>query len=46
MAIDPVCKMSVDEKSPIKAEYKGKVYYFCSNNCQAEFKINSGKFIK
>jgi YHS domain-containing protein len=30
MAIDPVCKMVVDEKTAkLKSEYKGKTYYFC-----------------
>jgi len=46
MASDPVCKMTVNENTPIKAEYKGSIYYFCSANCQAEFKINSKKFVK
>ena len=46
MVKDPVCKMEVSEESPIKAEYKGSNYYFCSSNCQAEFKINPKKFVK
>jgi YHS domain-containing protein len=30
MAIDPVCKMEVDEKSAAAtSEYKGTTYYFC-----------------
>jgi len=45
MVSDPVCKMEVSEDSP-KAEYKGNIYYFCSSNCQAEFKINPKKFVK
>lgn len=43
--IDPVCKMQVQEGN-IKAEYKGQVYYFCSANCQAKFKIEPKKYIK
>lgn len=46
MTVDPVCKMQVDESTPIKAEYKGITYHFCSSNCQAEFKINPKKFVK
>ena len=31
MAVDPVCKMDVDEeKAPATAEYNGKTYYFCA----------------
>jgi len=30
MAIDPVCKMEVEEsKAAATSEYKGKKYYFC-----------------
>lgn len=46
MAVDTVCKMQVSEDSPIKAEYKGVNYYFCSSNCQAEYMINPNKFVK
>ncbi|NOY98425.1 MAG: YHS domain-containing protein [Chloroflexi bacterium] len=38
MAIDPVCKMEVDEKSvTTTSEYKGQTYYFCCPNCKASF---------
>ena len=31
MAIDPVCKMEVEEsKAAATSEYKGKKYYFCA----------------
>ena len=34
MAIDPVCKMTVDEKTAkFKSEYKGNKYYFCAPGC-------------
>lgn len=46
MVKDLVCGMEVSEDSLINAEYKGKTYYFCSSNCQAEFKINPKKFVK
>lgn len=35
MAIDPVCKMEVDEKSAAAtSEYQGKTYYFCAPGCK------------
>ena len=38
MAIDPVCKMEVEEsKAPATSEYKGKKYYFCSVGCKKTF---------
>ena len=36
---DPVCGMDVsDIKKAPSEEYKGKVYYFCSENCKKTFK--------
>lgn len=38
MAIDPVCGMSVDQKSaPAHATHGGQVYYFCARGCRDEF---------
>jgi len=37
MAIDPICKMEVDEKEAIKVEKDGKVYFFCSPYCRDKF---------
>jgi YHS domain-containing protein len=45
MAIDPICKMKVDEKkSKFKSEYQGKTYYFCSAQCKKEFEENPKKY--
>jgi YHS domain-containing protein len=45
MAIDPVCKMKVDEKkTTFKSEYKGKTHYFCSAQCKNEFENNPKKY--
>ncbi len=45
MAIDPVCKMKVDEKTAkFKSEYQGKTYYFCAPGCKREFDRNPKKF--
>ena len=46
MAIDPICKMEVDEKTAkFKSDYKGKTYYFCAPGCKKEFGDNPEKYI-
>ena len=46
MAIDPICKMTVDEKTAkLKSEYKGKMYYFCAPGCKKAFEDNPGKYL-
>ncbi len=46
MAIDPVCRMEVDENSaPAKSEYKGKTYYFCAPACKRRFEADPEKFL-
>ncbi len=43
---DPVCGMKLDPaKAKFSTEYMGKKYYFCSADCQAEFKKNPGKYV-
>ena len=37
MAIDPICGMTVDESSPLRAERDGQTYYFCSEHCRKKF---------
>jgi len=46
MAIDPVCRIEVDEKSAIKTEYKGKTYYFCAPGCKFLFEKDPEKYLK
>jgi Cu+-exporting ATPase len=47
MARDPVCGMTVDEKSAkFKSEYMGKTYYFCSSSCKSSFDKNPKKYAK
>ncbi len=47
MAKDPVCGMTVDEKTTKwVSEYQGKKYYFCNNSCKASFDKNPKKFVK
>jgi YHS domain-containing protein len=46
MAIDPVCKMTVDEKKAVAtSEYKGKKYYFCAVGCKKTFDANPEKHL-
>jgi len=46
MAIDPICKMQVDENTAThKTEYKGKTYYFCAPGCKASFEENPEKYV-
>ena len=46
MAIDPVCKMKVDESKPAAtSEYKGKKYYFCAVGCKKSFDKNPEKYL-
>jgi putative ABC transport system ATP-binding protein len=38
MVEDPVCKMAIEwEKAAAQLEFKGVMYYFCSQGCRAEF---------
>ncbi|HUI39562.1 MAG TPA: YHS domain-containing protein [Methanothrix sp.] len=47
MAIDPVCKMTVDEKTAkLKSEYKGTTYYFCAPGCKKAFEENPAKYLR
>ena len=46
MAIDPICKMQVDEHTAkFKSEYKGKTYYFCAPGCKKAFDEDPEKYL-
>jgi len=46
MAIDPVCKMEVEEsKAAATSEYKGKNYYFCAAGCKKSFGQGLEKYL-
>jgi YHS domain-containing protein len=46
MAIDPVCKMQVDEKkAAATSEYRGKKYYFCAVGCKKAFDEKPEKYL-
>ncbi|MCK6558237.1 heavy metal translocating P-type ATPase [bacterium] len=37
MAIDPICGMTVDETTNLRAERDGQTYYFCCEHCRQKF---------
>jgi len=46
MAIDPVCKMTVDEKNArFTISYKGQTYFFCAPGCKKAFEANPEKYL-
>ncbi|HOI72105.1 MAG TPA: YHS domain-containing protein [Methanobacterium sp.] len=45
MAVDPICKMEVDEnEAQWFSSYKGRKYYFCAPGCKKEFEENPEKY--
>jgi YHS domain-containing protein len=47
MARDPVCGMTIDEKTAAgKSDYKGTTYYFCAQSCKAKFDQNPERYVK
>lgn len=46
MAIDPVCKMEVEESTAAAtSEYRGKTYYFCAMGCKKAFDQNPEEYL-
>lgn len=46
MAIDPVCKMEVDEKTAVHtSEHRGTTYYFCAPGCKRSFDREPEKYL-
>jgi Cu+-exporting ATPase len=46
MAVDPVCKMSVEPaKAAAQSTYEGRTYSFCTVSCKREFDTNPGKYL-
>lgn len=47
MAIDPVCRMQVDEtKAAATAEHNGQQYYFCCQGCKKKFEQDPERYVK
>jgi YHS domain-containing protein len=40
MAIDPICGMTVDERTAISAERDGKNVHFCCEHCPRKFVVD------
>ncbi len=46
MAVDPVCKMQVEEKKAVATSvHKGTTYYFCAPVCKKAFDAALEKFL-
>ena len=46
MAIDPVCKMEVEQSNAAATtDYKGQRYYFCAVGCKKAFDDNPEKYL-
>lgn len=47
MAIDPVCKMEVDEEqAAATTEHEGQTYYFCAPGCKVAFEKDPEKYLE
>lgn len=47
MAIDPICKMTVQPESAAeKSEYNGETYYFCNIKCKEKFDESPDIYLK
>jgi YHS domain-containing protein len=46
-AIDPICKMKVEERGArYTSSYGGKVYYFCNSGCKKTFDADPAKYAR
>jgi len=46
MAVDPVCKMTVDPpKAAAQSSFKGETYYFCAVGCKQKFDREPDKYL-
>ena len=47
MTTDPVCGRNVDERnSEFQSTFAGKKYFFCSDECMAEFEDRPEEYIE
>lgn len=47
LAVDVVCRMSVDEKNAkFRSEHKGTQYYFCCAACKKSFDANPARYVR
>ena len=46
MARDPVCGMTIDEKTAAgRSEYGGTIYYFCAPICKRKFDEDPARYV-
>ena len=46
MAVDPVCKMTVDPpRAAAQSTYRGQPYYFCAVSCKQTFDKAPEKYV-
>ena len=46
LVTDPVCGMDIDPKAAPREEYQGKMFYFCSEGCEEEFKKSPAAYVR
>ena len=46
VAIDPVCRMTVDPKTALSSEWNGEQIYFCSPSCKQKFDANPAAYLQ
>ena len=51
MAVDPVCRIHVDENEAeltgqFKCQYGGETFYFCSEECQDKFEQTPAQYAR
>jgi Cu+-exporting ATPase len=44
MTKDPVCGMTVDNKSPHRSTHAGQTYVFCCTSCKTKFDNEPGRY--
>jgi P-type Cu+ transporter len=42
---DPVCGIAVEKNPQLSAEYRGRVYFFCSNADKNKFRDNPQEYL-
>lgn len=41
---DPICGMTVSDDAPLKADFQGETFRFCSEHCLATFQAAPAKY--
>ena len=46
MAVDPVCKMTVEPaKAAAQSSYQSQTYYFCAVGCKQKFDLEPDRYL-